>query len=123
MAFAHRLLARWAQNVRGWAIWVLQPFWLRAVVISVIVLHAAAIAVAVSFLTIRTHDLVIFATLLACAAATVELRRNQGDSSGLNKDVYGIWELAIAILLPPAYALVAPILPVALMQWRGRRRG
>jgi diguanylate cyclase (GGDEF)-like protein len=121
MAFAHRLLARWARNVRGWAIWVLQPFWLRAVVISVIVLHAAAIAVAVSFLTIRTHDLVIFATLLACAAATVELRRNQGDSSGLNKDIYGIWELAIAILLPPAYALVAPILPVALMQWRVRR--
>jgi diguanylate cyclase (GGDEF)-like protein len=85
------------------------------------VLHAAAIGVAAAFLHIRLHDLVIFATLLACAAITVELRRNQRDSSGLNKDVYGIWELAVAILLPPAYALIAPILPVALMQWRVRR--
>ncbi len=121
MAFAHRFLTRWVQHVQGWAIWALRPTWLRTVVISVIALHAAAIGVAVSFLTIRPHDLVIFATLLTCAIVTVELRRNQGDTSGLNKDVYGIWELAVAILLPPAYALVAPILPVALMQWQVRR--
>jgi diguanylate cyclase (GGDEF)-like protein len=32
-----------------------------------------------------------------------------------------VWELAIAILLPPAYALIAPILPVTLIQLRVRR--
>ncbi len=121
MNLAHRFPPRWARHVRDWAIWTLEPYWLRCVVIAVIALHAAAIGVATAFLTIRPHDLILFATLLACAAVTVELRRNQRDSSGLNKDVYGIWELAVAILLPPAYALVAPILPVALMQWRVRR--
>lgn len=120
MTFAHRGLARWATSVRAWPIWEL-PSWLVAVIVLVVAAHAAAIAFAASLLTIRPHDLEVFGTLLACSAATVELRRKQGDSAGVNNDVYGVWELAIAILLPPAYALVAPILPVALTQWRIRR--
>ena len=37
------------------------------------------------------------------------------------KDVQGVWELPVAILLPPLYALIAPIPRLALMQWRVRR--
>ena len=37
------------------------------------------------------------------------------------KDVQGVWELPVAILLPPLYALIAPITRIALMQWRVRR--
>ena len=120
MADAHRSLARWADSVRAWPLWQLRR-WLIAVILLVVMAHAAAIGFAVSVLSVRPHDLVIFGVLLACAAITVEMRRNQGDAAGLNKDVYGVWELAIAILLPPAYALVASIVPIMLLQWRVRR--
>jgi diguanylate cyclase (GGDEF)-like protein len=106
--------------VRAWPLWEL-PRWLVAFIVLVVAVYAAAIGTAVSLLTFRPHDLLVFGTLMACAAATVELRRKQRDRTGVNNDVYGVWELAIAILLPPAYALVSPILPVALMQWRVRR--
>jgi diguanylate cyclase (GGDEF)-like protein len=36
-------------------------------------------------------------------------------------DVQGVWELPVAILLPPFYALVVPIARVSLTQWRVRR--
>jgi len=120
MAFAHRGLTRWATSVRTWPLWEL-PHWLAAFIVLVVAAHAALIGFALSSLSIRPHDLLVFGVLLACAAATVEMRRKQGDSAGVNNDIYGVWELAIAILLPPAYALVAPILPVALIQWRVRR--
>ena len=38
------------------------------------------------------------------------------------KDVQGVWELPVAILLPPLYALIAPIVRVGLTQWRVRAR-
>ena len=37
------------------------------------------------------------------------------------KDVQGVWELPVAILLPPLYALIVPIARIALTQWRVRR--
>ncbi len=36
------------------------------------------------------------------------------------KDVQGVWELPVAILLPPFYALFIPIAQTALTQWRVR---
>lgn len=121
MASAHRSLARWATSVRAWPLWQL-PNWLVGVIVLVVTAHAAAIAFASLSLSIRPHDLEIFGTLLACSAATVELRRKNGDDGvGVNNDVYGVWELAIAILLPPAYVLIAPIVRFALIQWRVRR--
>jgi len=120
MAFAHRHLARWAISVRTWPLWEL-PNWLVGFIVLVVAVHAAAIGFALSFLTFRPHDLEVFGTLLACAVAAVELRRKDRDSAGVNNDVYGVWELAVAILLPPAYALIAPVLPVLLFQFRVRR--
>ena len=121
MASAHRSLARWTTSVRAWPLWQL-PNWLVGVIVLVVTAHAAAIGFASLSLSIRPHDLEIFGTLLACSAATVELRRKNGDDSvGVNNDVYGVWELAIAILLPPAYVLIAPIVRFALIQWRVRR--
>src|ERR1039457_3356839 len=49
------------------------------------------------------------------------MTRRAGESIGLTKDVYGVWELPVAILLPPVYALLAPVLRMALTQWRIRR--
>jgi diguanylate cyclase (GGDEF)-like protein len=51
----------------------------------------------------------------------VEMTKRLGENAGLIKDVYTVWELPLAILLPPVYALVAPILRFTLTQLRIRR--
>ena len=44
-----------------------------------------------------------------------------GENAGLIRDVYAVWELPIALLLPPVYALLVPVFRLALDQWRVRR--
>ncbi|MGI8446102.1 MAG: diguanylate cyclase [Streptosporangiaceae bacterium] len=106
--------------VQAWSIWEL-PRWLRAFVISVTAVYLAAVGLALSAVHLRVHDLLIFAALLTCIAATVELTKRAGENAGVIKDVYAVWELPIAILLPPAYALLAPLAQYGLTQWRIRR--
>jgi len=110
-----------AKAVRDWPLWSL-PRWLIAFVITVVVADLAAIGVAASAATYSGHDLALFGLLLGCTAAAVEMTRKAGEQAGgLVKDVQGVWELPVAILLPPFYALVVPIARVALTQWRVRR--
>src|SRR6516162_9752751 len=106
--------------VRDWPLWSL-PRWLTVFVLAVIALDVVAIAVAASFVTISAPDLLLFGLLLGCTALAVEMSRRAGEHGGMIKDVQGVWELPIAILLPPLYALIAPIPRLALMQWRVRR--
>ncbi len=82
---------------------------------------AVVLAVAASRVSIRAHDLELFAALLACSAATVELTRRVGENIGFVKDVHAIWELPVAMLLPLAYAPVLPVIRFTLTQWRIRR--
>ena len=86
-----------------------------------VAVDAVAIGVAASVTTITAHDLLLFGLLLGCTALAVELSRRTGEPGGMIKDVQGVWELPVAILLPPLYALIAPITRIALMQWRVRR--
>ena len=106
--------------IGDWSIWSL-PRWLTVFVLAVIAVDLAAIGVAASFTTITGHDLLLFGLLLSCTALAVELSRKAGEQGGMIKDVQGVWELPVAILLPPLYALIAPIARIALMQWRVRR--
>ena len=106
--------------VRDWPLWSL-PRWLTVFVLAVIALDVVAIAVAASFVTISAPDLLLFGLLLGCTALAVEMSRRAGEHGGMIKDVQGVWELPVAILLPPLYALIAPIPRLALMQWRVRR--
>ena len=106
--------------VRSWQLWTL-PRWLLWFVLAVMIADAAAIGVAGSSTSLRPRDLVLFGLLLACSAASVELTRRAGENSGLIKDVFGVWELPVAILLPPVFALIAPMSRIALQQWRIRR--
>jgi len=66
-------------------------------------------------------DLVLFAALMLCVATTVELTKRAGENAGVTKDVYAVWELPIAILLPPVFALLAPLIRILLTQFRIRR--
>ena len=115
-------------GVRAWAVWKLRdwpvwtlPNWLVAFVIVVVLADAVVFGLAANSVTVHVHDLLLFAGLLACSAATVELTRNTGEKNGMSKDVYATWELPAALLLPMVYVPVIPIVRTALTQWRASR--
>jgi len=106
--------------ISDWPLWSL-PRWLLAVVLTVVAADLGSIGIAASFTRITAHDLALFGLLLGCTALAVELTRKAGEQGGMIKDVQGVWELPVAILLPPLYALVIPIARIALTQLRVRR--
>jgi diguanylate cyclase (GGDEF)-like protein len=106
--------------VRVWPVWEL-PRWLIALIVVVVAADIGLLAAAMSTVSIRTHDLELFAALLACSAATVELTRRASENKGFAKDVHAVWELPVAILLPLAFVPIAPAIRTALTQWRVRR--
>ena len=115
----HRLPPQ-LKSVRSWPIWSL-PRRLRAFVVAVVAADLAAIGVAAQTAAFSRHNLALFGLLLACTAVAVELTRKVGEQGGSMTDVQGVWELPVAILLPPFFALVIPIARLSLTQWRVRR--
>ncbi|HLM89389.1 MAG TPA: hypothetical protein VK284_10240, partial [Streptosporangiaceae bacterium] len=106
-------------GVRAWPIWKLPdwpiwklPDWLIAFVIVVVLADGVVLGLAASSVAVHARDLMLFAGLLACSAATVELTRRVGENNGVVKDVYATWELPAALLLPLAYV---PLLPIVRM--------
>ena len=114
----NRMQARSAA-VRSWPLWGVQP-WLIVYITALVAVDVAAIILAATVGLGSGRDLGLFAALLVCNAATAEFTRRGGENVGVVKDVYGVWELPVAILLPPVYALVMPILRQALIQFRVR---
>jgi diguanylate cyclase (GGDEF)-like protein len=113
-------LHRWQRSVRGWPVWTLSSP-LRGYVVTIIVLYGAAVAASASSPQWRPHQALVAGMLLAVGAVTMEACRRIGEPATAGKDANGVWELAIAIVLPPFYALVAPAVMLALTQWRVRR--
>jgi diguanylate cyclase (GGDEF)-like protein len=108
------------RKVPDWQLWKL-PHWLLAFVVVVMLSDAVVLTLAAVSVTFHARDLVLFAGLLACSAATVELTRRAGENNGVAKDVYATWELPAALLLPLAYVPVLPMVRLALTQWRIHR--
>ena len=106
--------------VRTWPVMEL-PRWLLVFIAAVVAADAAAIALAARVSVITPADLLLFGGLLACGAVTVEMMRRAGETALFIKDVCGVWELPMAILLPPVFALLVPIPRLALTQWRIRK--
>jgi len=106
--------------LRSWPVWQL-PRWLAACLTAVIAVYAAAAAGALASAPVRPGDLRLCAVFVGCGAASVELTRRAGEREGLTRDVYIIWDLAAAVLLPPLYALVIPLPRAVLIEWRIRR--
>jgi diguanylate cyclase (GGDEF)-like protein len=115
-----RLVPSKVSALRNWPIWSL-PRWLTIYVLAVIAVDLAAIAVAAQAATFSAHNLALFGLLLGCVAAAVEMTKKAGEQGGIMTDVQSVWELPLAILLPPFYALVIPIARVSLTHWRVRR--
>ena len=110
----------WRSPLRGWPVWQL-PRWLAACVTTVIAAYAAAAAGALASTPARPGDLRLCAVFVGCGAASVELTRRAGEQEGLARDVYAMWDLPAAVLLPPLYALVIPLPRAVLTEWRVRR--
>ena len=108
------------RRVADWPLWSL-PSMLRAFLLLGIVGYLAWIGVGAAMFRYNTEDFLLFAALLACGAATVELTRRSSEPAGVIKDVYAVWELPVVILLPLLYALIIPAIRLALTQWRVRR--
>jgi diguanylate cyclase (GGDEF)-like protein len=108
--------------VLGWPVWQ-NPSWLVALIGVVVAGYLVAVATAAVAMPEPEplRNLWLCALLLLCTAGTVELTRRAGENAGLIRDVYAVWELPLAILLPPVYALLAPVFRMALDQWRVRR--
>jgi diguanylate cyclase (GGDEF)-like protein len=106
--------------ISDWALWRL-PRWLTIFVLAVITADLAAIGVAAPLATFSGHDLILFAVMLVCTALAVEWSRRSKEQHGTSKDVQGVWELPVVILLPPLFALLVPISRLALTQWRVSR--
>jgi hypothetical protein len=105
-----------------WPLWKLAS-WLRGYVIAVVIADLIAIGVAayLSVHGVRLAQVLLFAALIACDAVTVEMTRSRGETAGLIKDTYAIWELPAALLLPPVFGLLVPLPRFALTQWRIRQ--
>jgi diguanylate cyclase (GGDEF)-like protein len=112
-------MALWSP-LRGWPLWQL-PRWLAAYVTAVIAAYVAVTAAALSSMPLRPGDLRLCAVFVGCGAASVELTRRAGEREGLARDVYAIWDLSAALLLPPLYALLIPLPRAVLTEWRIRR--
>src|SRR5215472_18706934 len=66
-------------------------------------------------------DLVLFVALMGCGAVCVEATRRLGQPSGVSRDLLSAWWLPVALLLPPAYAMVAPAILGVVVLLRIRR--
>ena len=109
------------EAVRAWPIWE-HPPWLRAYIVAVAIVNLLAMALATWGGGLGSgRSLALLGILFACDAATVEFTKRAREVTGAAKDVYGVWELPVAILLPPVFAFAVPILRVALVQWRVQR--
>jgi diguanylate cyclase (GGDEF)-like protein len=107
-------------RLRGWRGWPL-PGLAGAFMATVTCADVVWAGAAATRFTFRVHDLVLFAALLACGVATVELSRRAGKQSGGVQDVYAVWELPAAIHLPLLYALIVPAIRLALTRSRVRQ--
>jgi diguanylate cyclase (GGDEF)-like protein len=106
--------------LRDWPLYSLDlP--LRGFIIGVVCAALAAVGASAALTSWHTRDALSYAALLGLGVVTVEANRRSGEAAGASKDAYGLWELPIAILLPPFYALCAPVVVLAVTQWRVRR--
>ncbi len=87
---------------------------------AVAALDVAAIVALASVTAFGAHDLVIFAALMGCGAVCIEATRRLGMPAGVSRDLLSAWWLPVALLLPPVYALLAPLPLQILLQRRVR---
>jgi diguanylate cyclase (GGDEF)-like protein len=105
------------RHASHWSLWAL-PRWLQALVTAVIATYCAVVCAAVADTPVHPCQLRLFGLLVLCSAVSVELARWEAGSGAAKWNVYAIWDLPAAVLLPPAYVLLAPVSRMALPRAR-----
>jgi diguanylate cyclase (GGDEF)-like protein len=67
--------------------------------------------------TWRPGDVAKYLLLLACGLVSVAATPKNAYQSGMVRDFLTVWVLPVAILLPPVYAVLAPVPLLLLTQW------
>ncbi|XVQ83959.1 GGDEF domain-containing protein [Microbispora siamensis] len=97
-----------------------QPPALVSYVCAIVAFDAVLIAVLAKSTAFHAHHLAMFGALTACGAVCIEATRRLGMPAGVSRDLLSAWWLPVAFLLPPVYALLAPIPMQILLQLRVR---
>ena len=94
---------------------------LRAYLIVVTAIEFILAAWQLTRLQPHTSQLELFAVVLGCGAVCVEATRRGGTPPPGTHDLLTAWWLPAALLLPPEYALLGPVLIGAYTHWRARQ--
>ncbi len=112
---AARRAVRWA---RAWEVWSLADP-LRGYLLLVASLAAVALALALLHSPWHLVQFLVFLGLLACGVIAIESTRTIREIHGaIVRDLLPVFYLAIAIILPPVYALIAPWPLLVYKLWR-----
>src|SRR5947209_9790591 len=114
---ALRRLIRWPWH---WPL-LQMPTSLVVYVLAIIASDLVLIGWELADTMIHAGDLLLFGSLLAAAVICMEALRRLGQPAGVSRDLLSAWWLPIALLLPPLYALLAPIVIGAVLYLRARR--
>nr|SBO99698.1 diguanylate cyclase [Nonomuraea gerenzanensis] len=87
---------------------------------AIVALDLVAIMVLSASTVFAWRDALTFAALMGCGAVCIEASRRLGMPAGVSRDLLSAWWLPVALLLPPVYALFAPIVLQILLQVRVR---
>ncbi len=93
---------------------------LVAYLCAIVTLDLVVIGVLAKSTEFRLADLATFAALTGCGAVCIEATRRLGMPAGVPRDLLSAWWLPVAFLLPPVYALLAPVPLQILLQLRVR---
>ncbi|GAA3582527.1 GGDEF domain-containing protein [Nonomuraea rosea] len=87
---------------------------------AIVALDLFAILLFATSADFRWRDSLTFAALMGCGVVCIEATRRLGVPAGVSRDLLSAWWLPVALLLPPIYALFAPIVLQILLQIRVR---
>ncbi|GIH78822.1 GGDEF domain-containing protein [Planobispora longispora] len=87
---------------------------------GVVTLGLVVLAFSAATSVVRGADVLTFTALVLCGAVCIEATRRLGMPAGVSRDLLSAWWLPVALLLPPVYALLAPIPLQILIQKRVR---
>jgi diguanylate cyclase (GGDEF)-like protein len=97
-----------------------QPPALVIYLCAIVALDLAVIGALTRTTTFLGSDLAMFAALTGCGAVCIEATRRLGMPAGVSRDLLSAWWLPVAFLLPPLYAILAPVPLQILLQFRVR---
>src|SRR5664280_2230576 len=103
--------------VRGWPVWA-APAPLLGYLLTVVTLAVMVGGYRVATTPLLGSELAAFGLLVGCGVVALEATRRSGEPAGVSRDLLSAWTVPIAVLLPPLYALLAPVVWTGVTQLR-----